>query len=184
MKPVTWNSGIRWDDPNLRWGEPSYLLEPGDPGYVGPPPKPKHRRRARTPSPQTLSHPTPTAMDNHFHFNVTPKPTGGYTTRIVFQEDLLTPELVASTKSALAARGVTLTDEQITATGEELAKVRIAALTKCRPIRRAFGLFTEEPTCGGSHPDPDFSPTVENMNVGVRGRLAPAGQDRRLRRHY
>jgi hypothetical protein len=23
-----------WDNPNLRWGEPGYLLEPGDPGYV------------------------------------------------------------------------------------------------------------------------------------------------------
>ena len=34
MKPVTWDSGVRWDDPNLRWGTPSYLLEPGDPGYV------------------------------------------------------------------------------------------------------------------------------------------------------
>jgi hypothetical protein len=34
MKPVTWDSGVRWDDPNLRWGSPSYLLEPGDPGYV------------------------------------------------------------------------------------------------------------------------------------------------------
>lgn len=28
MKPVT------WDDPNLRWGDPIYLLEPGDPCYV------------------------------------------------------------------------------------------------------------------------------------------------------
>jgi hypothetical protein len=34
MKPVTFNSGIRFGDVNLRWGDPSYLLEPGDPGYV------------------------------------------------------------------------------------------------------------------------------------------------------
>ncbi len=34
MKPVTWDSGVSWDDPNLRWGDPSYLLEPGDTGYV------------------------------------------------------------------------------------------------------------------------------------------------------
>ena len=34
MKPVTWDSGVSWDDPNLRWGDPSFLLEPGDPGYV------------------------------------------------------------------------------------------------------------------------------------------------------
>ncbi|MCP5550815.1 MAG: fibronectin type III domain-containing protein [Akkermansiaceae bacterium] len=36
MRPVTWDSGIRFDDPNLRWGSPSYLLEPGDPGYAPP----------------------------------------------------------------------------------------------------------------------------------------------------
>lgn len=37
MKPVTWDSEVCWDDPNLRWGDPSYLLEPGDPGYVADP---------------------------------------------------------------------------------------------------------------------------------------------------
>ena len=31
-----------FDNPNLRWGNPSYLLEPGDPGYVAPlPPNPE-----------------------------------------------------------------------------------------------------------------------------------------------
>jgi hypothetical protein len=38
MKPITWNSGYKWNDPNLRWGSPSYVLEPGDPGYVDPNP--------------------------------------------------------------------------------------------------------------------------------------------------
>jgi hypothetical protein len=37
MRIVYWNSGVRWGDPNLRWGNPSYLLEPGDPGYVADP---------------------------------------------------------------------------------------------------------------------------------------------------
>jgi hypothetical protein len=40
MKILTWDSGYRWDDPNLRWGDPSYVLEFGDPGYVGPAPIP------------------------------------------------------------------------------------------------------------------------------------------------
>jgi hypothetical protein len=30
---MKWGEG-HWDDPNARWGDPSYLLEPGDPGYV------------------------------------------------------------------------------------------------------------------------------------------------------
>jgi hypothetical protein len=37
MRPVNWDSGVRWGDPNLRWGSPSYLLEPGDPGYMADP---------------------------------------------------------------------------------------------------------------------------------------------------
>ena len=50
MKPATWNSGLKWGDPNLRYGSPSVLLEPGDPGYVAPVPplspqtKPKHKK--------------------------------------------------------------------------------------------------------------------------------------------
>ena len=44
-------------------------------------------------------------MDEHFHFNVVPMQSGGYTTRAVTQDDLLTAELIASTKAALAARG-------------------------------------------------------------------------------
>lgn len=38
MRIATWDSGLRFDDPNLYWGDPSYLLEPGDPGYVDPSP--------------------------------------------------------------------------------------------------------------------------------------------------
>ena len=34
MKIAYFDSGLLWDDPNLRWGDPAYLLEPGDPGYV------------------------------------------------------------------------------------------------------------------------------------------------------
>jgi hypothetical protein len=39
MRIATWDSGdpeMYFDNPNLRWGSPSYLLEPGDPGYVPP----------------------------------------------------------------------------------------------------------------------------------------------------
>ena len=115
-------------------------------------------------------------MDNHFHYNVVPKRNGGYTTRCVTQDDLLTPELVASTKAALAIRGIVLTDEHITAAHEESARVRIAALARGRVCRRLFGFFTDEPSCGGSHADADFTPTVQNMNAAAPGRLAPAGQ--------
>jgi len=52
MRTAYYDSGdpeIYYDNPNLRWGNPSYLLEPGDPGYVGPipsviKPKTKHNK--------------------------------------------------------------------------------------------------------------------------------------------
>ena len=41
MKPLHWDAinpitgtPFCWDDPNLRWGDPSTYLEPGDPGFV------------------------------------------------------------------------------------------------------------------------------------------------------
>lgn len=34
MRLIYWDDGTRYDDVNSRWGDPSYVLEPGDPGYV------------------------------------------------------------------------------------------------------------------------------------------------------
>jgi hypothetical protein len=50
MKILHWNDGSVWGDPNLRWGNPSYRLEPGDPGYVPWPPStqtPTKKRRSQ-----------------------------------------------------------------------------------------------------------------------------------------
>ena len=38
MRPILWDDDTRFDDPNAYWDSPSYVLEPGDPGYVIPPP--------------------------------------------------------------------------------------------------------------------------------------------------
>lgn len=41
MRPLLWNDGTRWGDPNAYWSDTgSFVLEPGDPGYVLPPPDP------------------------------------------------------------------------------------------------------------------------------------------------
>ncbi len=55
MRPVYWDSGVRFGDKNLRWGSPfSYLLEPGDAGYSPPDvpddalPKTKHTKTMST----------------------------------------------------------------------------------------------------------------------------------------
>jgi hypothetical protein len=38
LKPITWDSGFFFDDPNNRWGSQSDQLQPGDPGYTDPNP--------------------------------------------------------------------------------------------------------------------------------------------------
>jgi hypothetical protein len=34
MRVIRFDEGFFWDDPNSYWGDPSYQLKPGDPGYV------------------------------------------------------------------------------------------------------------------------------------------------------
>lgn len=58
MKPIKWDSGVKWDSVNTRWSDPSYILEPGDPGYVntGPVPgetQPKKKQTAMSASNET-----------------------------------------------------------------------------------------------------------------------------------
>lgn len=51
MKTIRFDSGFRLDDKNNRWGNPSYQLEPGDPGYTPPSPQnkqpPKRSKRMK-----------------------------------------------------------------------------------------------------------------------------------------
>jgi len=45
MRTIRLDAGFRLDDPNSYWGNPSFQLEPGDPGYVPPSPTyPKHKK--------------------------------------------------------------------------------------------------------------------------------------------
>ncbi len=56
MKTLFWDAinpetgtPYTWDDPNIRWGDPSYVLEPGDPGYTPPePPSPASSAKPKT----------------------------------------------------------------------------------------------------------------------------------------
>lgn len=56
MRVLRFDAGERWDDPNARWGDPSFVLEPGDPGYIDPNPSPakpkKHRTMSNNPIPE------------------------------------------------------------------------------------------------------------------------------------
>ena len=69
MKPLLWNAinpitgtPFTFGDPNLRWGEPSYYLEPGDPGFVPyfPPVSTQPKKNKRK---YMASNPTPDPID-------------------------------------------------------------------------------------------------------------------------
>lgn len=61
INPLT-GTPFTWDDPNLRWGDPSYYLEPGDPGFVpyATTPTPKKKKKKRN---YMASNPTPDPID-------------------------------------------------------------------------------------------------------------------------
>jgi hypothetical protein len=62
MRVLRWDDGTKWGDINARWGSPSYVLEPGDPGYRIPPDDPSL-------SSSSLKTRKPTAMSS----NATPE---------------------------------------------------------------------------------------------------------------
>lgn len=62
MKIVHWDEFV-WDDKNTYWGNPSYQLEPGDPGYIPPtPPSPPPKKRSKK-TKNMASNPTPDRYD-------------------------------------------------------------------------------------------------------------------------
>jgi hypothetical protein len=82
MRPLRYGDPeARWGNKNLRWGSPSYVLEPGDPGYVPPEgtpspsnPKPKQNKM---PKDSAIKRPDDDFRDqlNTFKTNI-----GGYAT--------------------------------------------------------------------------------------------------------
>jgi hypothetical protein len=48
MRILRFDSGETWDNPNARWGNPSYVLEKNDPGYLDPNPSPVTRKTYHT----------------------------------------------------------------------------------------------------------------------------------------
>lgn len=187
MKTLYWDSTDPldvWGNPNLRWGDPSYRLEPGDAGYVEwfppgttpPAPEPKPKRRSLPPPEPLLSNLTNPNMSQTLLYDVVARPGGKSTTRVVNREDITTDQLCELAVTELAAMGQTFTAAQVTAVGVALSKVKIAKLAEGHVIRRAFDYYTEELDTGGIHDSPDFTPTNESMSPSLTARLAPQGQ--------
>ena len=184
MKYLTWDDPdprVVFDNPNLRWGDPSYLLELGDPGYIElqpgqpgyvPPQPPRPRRRHRAPSsanPETTT--TTTHMsDNSFHYFLRPNQSnpGTWSARADYQEDYTQAQLVADVVADLAAAGITLTPAQVAAAGEAMLRRILGAARVTRKTRNLFGMGDFSPTAGGVVSDINTPPTPGLLNIDLR----------------
>jgi hypothetical protein len=148
---------IVWDNPNLRWGEPGYLLEPGDLGYVqlnpGDPgyqaPEPKAKRRRRTSSSE-VSQPTNTPSTMSFQFIIVPNPNNAvrpFRARVKLGPQVDEDELLA----AVAA--------------DSGSKVTVDFVRQTRPLAHVLGLFRAIPTISGSFATNE--PSADEIKAGV-----------------
>lgn len=154
MKTLYWDSEDSldvWDNPNCRWGDPSYRLEEGDPGYVpwtpGPPtPLP------RKPKPRHLKAPTmniTTQMEFTFVVKLT---TDGekFTTRPDFGPNWTQAELDARVHAAFPA----VPADQCALIAQRYFLELLAAESP-RRCPRLFDLLYFRPSCGGVSTTPD-----------------------------
>ena len=119
MKPLLWDAinpftgqPFTWGDPNLRWGDPSYYLEPGDPGFqpYGPPKvsPPKKRSKPKTPPPTNLP-----AMSDSFQYITRPTSDGNATTtQPVYRGTKSQTDIVNEVQARMGATPLTI-DEVI-----------------------------------------------------------------------
>jgi hypothetical protein len=156
-----------WDDPNLRWGNPSFYLEPGDPGYVAypapvpePPVKKKpFRRRAKLTNNETTY--TTTTMPA-FKYNTRQGSQGGYTTSAVKDQPIGDTELLTHIATEAA------TTPQI---AEAVLRGFVQHITTCSAgciySNNFLGLLRFFPTSGGSSPAPDGFQNAADINADI-----------------
>lgn len=175
MKPLSWDSinpitgtPFTWDDPNLRWGDPAYYLEPGDPGFVpyGPQPTPKpvkkkkpFRRAPRPVNPEPT--PTPQTMST-FKYNVAPNSNGGFTTRAARVNPVSTTSLLG-----MVATDAGTTPEQAESVLRAFFGKVLACSAGCDWSPDFLGLVSFRPTSGGSSSLPNGFRNPDDINADI-----------------
>lgn len=175
MKPLLWDSinpftgtPFTWDDPNLRWGDPSYYLEPGDPGFVPYPgqvlPKPKEKKKPfrRTPRPKTQPQPTQPNTMSTFRYNVAPNSNGGFTTR-AHRGDPVDQTTMLDTISTAAG----VTPAQAESVLRSFFDQVLAATAVSGWTPSFLDTLTFRPTSGGSSPTPEGFHNADDLNADV-----------------
>ncbi len=190
MKILYWDSTDPldcFDNPNCRNGDPSYRLEPGDPGYVPwpaapDPPAPtgrtsRHRHAPASTTAATTTHNQQThTMSIPYHTRPTSDGTK-VTTAIAYRGTKTRDEIIAEIAARLTAAGTTLTPEVI---GKVLLHHDEAIIDfgmdawKCDPVGHIGHYFTG----GGASTDLQGPWTYDTMNIALTGYLDDDGDAR------
>ena len=176
MKTLYWDSinpftgqPFAWGDPNLRWGSPSYYLEPGDAGFVpypGMAPPAKKKKPFRRAPKGTASAPNPTPRPHNimatFRYNVAPNSNGGFTTRPVLDEPVTDATLLD-----LIATDTGLSKEQVTTVLNKTLDRILECSSGCAYSNGFLGRLRFRPTSGGSQTAPGDFNNADELNAGV-----------------
>lgn len=175
MKPLLWDAinpitgtPFTYDDPNLRWGDPSYYMEPGDEGFVPydtPPATPPVQRKKpfrRRAKPQTNATTNQANTMSTFQYNTRQNPHGGYTTSAVKGQPISDTDLLNHIATEAG------TTPAIT---EAVLRGFIHHITTCSAgctySNNFLGLLRFFPTSGGSSPDPDAFQNAADINADI-----------------
>ena len=178
MIPITYDMNdprVVYDNPNVRFvqgigylfeeGDPGYVhLQPGQPGYVPPDPakkKPFHRApKSAVPSPPPI--PNQTTTMSTFKYHPAPNSHGGYTTRVVFGEQVDQAALAAAMATELGT-----TPELVVATIQLFADKLLECSAGCAWSRNLWDAFSVRPTSGGTSPSADGFHTPVDIKADV-----------------
>jgi hypothetical protein len=163
---------VVYGNKNLRWGSPkSYLLEPGDPGYVElqpgepgyvpPAPEPKKKPRRRS----TLS-PVNLQPSNHtmaFQYVIIPNPKNPQ--RPFRARPVLDTQVSADQFLNDVAADAQVTREIVEKVLTSLSKVTVGNMRENKPLAHALGLFRATPTITGAFATNE--PTADEVKAGI-----------------
>lgn len=175
MKPLYWDMinpftgrPFAYDDRNLKWGSPSYYLEPGDEGFVpygptpAPAPKKKPFRRQAKPHRDEPEPYTPPTMPT-FKYHVAPNPHGGFTTRPVLSDPV--PDSVFFDRAAVLS--TSLTADQIRTALQAVVDTILECSTGCAFSNGLLGKLRFRPTSGGSSQTPGGFSNPNDLNADI-----------------
>ena len=178
INPIT-GRPFTWDDPNLRWGNPSYYLEPGDEGFVPydvPAPRPPAKKKKpfrRVAKSQNNAEPKlPTLMPT-YQFNIAPNPNGGFTTRPVLG-DPVTDDFFFTRAAAIHG---SLTKEQLSSALDAVIATILECGSGCAFSQGLNGKLRFRPTSGGSQSAPNGFDTPDEINADISLTLTAATRD-------